>query len=79
MINSTCKGTKLVTRNQDIKSGQSDFAVGSQKSFFERAENVRLQPLAVNQNPATIWLATFLPKRRQVNRGLKSIIYLSSC
>ena len=33
MINSTCKGTKLVTRNQDIKSGQSDFAVGKQKNF----------------------------------------------
>ena len=33
MINSTSKWTMLVTRNQDIKSGQSDFAVGSQKSF----------------------------------------------
>ena len=25
--------SKLVTRNQDIKSGQSNFVVGSQKSF----------------------------------------------
>ena len=62
MINSTCKGTKLVTRNQDIKSGQSDFAVGSQKSFFERAENVRLQPLAETQIPLQFGYILFCPK-----------------
>ena len=32
-VSATWKGTKLITRNQDIKSGHSDFAVGSQKSF----------------------------------------------
>ena len=34
-VSTTWKGTELVTRNQDhdIKPGQSDFAVGSQKSF----------------------------------------------
>ena len=32
-VSTTWKGTKLITRNQDIKSGQSDYAVGIQKSF----------------------------------------------
>ena len=35
MINSTCKGTKLVTRNQDIKLGQSDFASWQSKEFLK--------------------------------------------
>ena len=32
-VYTTWKGTKLATRNQDIKSGQSDFTVGSHKTF----------------------------------------------
>ena len=35
MINSTCKGTKLVTRNQDIKLGQRDFARWQSKEFLK--------------------------------------------
>ena len=79
--NKTCKGTKLVTRNQDIKSGQSGFAIGRQNSFYKSAQNVRLQPLAVNQNPRRYNLVSygFSGQKTASQWKFESIIYLTSC